>query len=226
MWCHLKHCGYPNLYQLQTMWSRVLPRAVRQGLARRSVVLPSTTVAKAACPSWSCSSFHSSAASSSNSSTYGIVFDVDGVLVRGRENIPGAAGVIDKLNDAAVPYLLMTNGGGVPEVRAVQAVQAVHDMWWLLLLLLVCSTTQADKAAVLGEQLGVELQGEHMLLSHTPMAMLAEKYRDELVLLVGKKRIKDIAHAYGFRNVMTTKELHTLYPRSVSKAKEEGGVYK
>ena len=83
----------------------------------------------------------------------------------------------------------------------------------------VCSTTQADKAAVLGEQLGVELQGEHMLLSHTPMAMLAEKYRDELVLLVGKKRIKDIAHAYGFRNVMTTKELHTLYPRSASKAK-------
>ena len=57
------------------------------------------------------------------------MFDVDGVLVRGRENIPGAAGVIDKLNDAAVPYLLMTNGGGVPEVRAVQAVQAVHDMW-------------------------------------------------------------------------------------------------
>ncbi|CAM9748934.1 unnamed protein product, partial [Ectocarpus sp. 8 AP-2014] len=39
-------------------------------------------------------------------------FDIDGVLVRGQGVLPGARESLKALEDARVPYVFVTNGGG------------------------------------------------------------------------------------------------------------------
>lgn len=41
----------------------------------------------------------------------GIVFDIDGVLLRGRNVIPTAQNAIHKLKDNNIPFIYLTNGG-------------------------------------------------------------------------------------------------------------------
>ena len=41
-------------------------------------------------------------------------FDIDGVLVRGPEVLPGARESLRALEDARVPFVFVTNGGGKP----------------------------------------------------------------------------------------------------------------
>mmetsp|Transcript_27069 Transcript_27069/g.63278 ORF Transcript_27069/g.63278 Transcript_27069/m.63278 type:complete len:112 (-) Transcript_27069:35-370(-) len=97
---------------------------------------------------------------------FGVAFDVDGVLTRVPNAIPGAYEALSKLQAGGVPFCLMTNGGGA---------------------------TEASKAKSLSKLLGLDtpLVPEQICLCHTPMKALAkpgpESLKDETVLLVGKK---------------------------------------
>jgi ribonucleotide monophosphatase NagD (HAD superfamily) len=44
-------------------------------------------------------------------------FDIDGVLIRGKEEIPGATQVLQKLTALHVPFVFVTNGGGCTEAH-------------------------------------------------------------------------------------------------------------
>jgi len=70
-----------------------------------------------------------------------------------------------------IPYVFATNHGGTPE---------------------------AEKGAILAEQLKLPITTEQMLLAHTPMKQLVSKYRDNLILVVGQtKQLTDtIMEAY------------------------------
>lgn len=98
--------------------------------------------------------------------------DIDGVVLRGRELIPGSKQAVLSLREAGVPYSFMTNGGGV---------------------------TEAQKAAQLAVLLEDDSINEsRMLLSHTPMRALAERYRGKRVVLVGGAETVAVAESYGF----------------------------
>ena len=45
----------------------------------------------------------------------GIAFDIDGVLIKGKTVLPQAQRVIKTLYNARIPYIFLTNGGGVSE---------------------------------------------------------------------------------------------------------------
>lgn len=120
-------------------------------------------------------------------STYAVALDIDGVLYRGKQVIPAANEVLNFLKQNNRPWILLTNGGGL---------------------------TEEKKATAISKTIGVEIPAAHLVQSHTPMKQLAEKYRDKLVLLVGKDHVREIAHQYGFRNYITTEEYHSLYPVS------------
>ncbi|RHY52325.1 hypothetical protein DYB26_003616 [Aphanomyces astaci] len=90
---------------------------------------------------------------------FGVVFDVDGVLLRGKTPIPGAADVLQHLHDTKTPYAIMTNGGGVTEVK---------------------------KAEQLSDILKFEIPSTQLCLSHTPMRDLVSTYENDMVLAVGK----------------------------------------
>lgn len=60
----------------------------------------------------SCKTVDSKVPEQTNSSnTVGVVFDIDGVLVRGRKVIDSAKEALSKLEHHNVPYMYLTNGG-------------------------------------------------------------------------------------------------------------------
>lgn len=126
------------------------------------------------------------AASTGAESTIAFAFDVDGVLVRGTEPIPGARETIQLLQDNGIPFIFLTNGGG---------------------------KTEAKHAAVLADRLGVAIDPQQFVQSHSPYHDLVPLYRDKTVLVLGGvgDDIRNLAEAYGFRNVVTTSDLHVKW---------------
>ncbi|KAJ2649302.1 hypothetical protein IWW40_003290 [Coemansia sp. RSA 1250] len=121
-----------------------------------------------------------------------VVFDIDGVLVRGKQTIREARRALDMLSgqnklNRRVPFALLTNGGGVSE--------------------------QA-KASQISRMLGFEISADQVVLAHSPMQVLAPKYHDSHVLVVGgpDRQCADIAHMYGFRNVSTPNDIVAWRP--------------
>ena len=75
--------------------------------------------------------------------------------------------------------MLLTNGGGVTETR---------------------------KAELLTKKLNINVPAERIVQSHTPFRTLVDKYKNELVLVIGSVEAKNIAEHYGFEKVITTGE--------------------
>jgi hypothetical protein len=99
-----------------------------------------------------------SLSSAARKSTPAIAFDIDGVLTLGKDPIPGARDALLRCLDSAIPFCVMTNGGGVME---------------------------SVKAAQLSKWFDVPIAADQVVLSHTPMRSLVPKYKDERILVVG-----------------------------------------
>ncbi|KAJ3405824.1 Haloacid dehalogenase-like hydrolase domain-containing 5 [Chytriomyces hyalinus] len=118
----------------------------------------------------------------------GIAFDIDGVLIRGKRVLPQAIRAIRRVQDARVPFVLLTNGGG---------------------------TTEAAKAKELSRVLDSDIRASQMVLAHTPMAPLAANYSNvnsNAVLILGKSECKDAALAYGFKYPVLAEEILVTCP--------------
>ncbi|KAJ1857934.1 hypothetical protein H4R99_003864 [Coemansia sp. RSA 1722] len=116
-----------------------------------------------------------------------IAFDIDGVLVKGKQALDQGRRALAMLNGhnrlgKKIPFVLLTNGGGVSE---------------------------AAKAADISKRMQTEIRADQVVLAHSPMQSLVEQYADKHVLVVGgiKRRCADIARAYGFANVSTPNDL-------------------
>jgi len=118
-----------------------------------------------------------------------MVLDVDGVLVRGSELVPGAKEALQEMQRDKIPFVFMTNGGGY---------------------------TEEFKAKQYAEKFGIEVDPEQVIVSHTPMKEVAEKHKDDKILLVGKRyeKLLDVLNSYGLTNVMTTEEYHSRAPKA------------
>ncbi|KAJ2733374.1 hypothetical protein IW152_003112 [Coemansia sp. BCRC 34962] len=121
-----------------------------------------------------------------------VALDIDGVLVRGRRALDEGRRALQMLSGdnrlgRRIPFVLLTNGGGVSE---------------------------ADKASSVSRLLGVEVRPEQVVLAHSPMRSLARKYSQKHVLVVGGEqgRCADIARAYGFENVSTPDDVVAWSP--------------
>ncbi|TMW60081.1 hypothetical protein Poli38472_000123 [Pythium oligandrum] len=117
--------------------------------------------------------------------SFGIAFDIDGVLVRGGKELPRARQVLLSLRENNVPHIFLTNGGGCME---------------------------EEKAKNLGRALDLEIDPKQMILSHTPMRELVEKYKDARVLIMGSYDVYTVAREYGFSKVVSVKELAHHHP--------------
>lgn len=117
-------------------------------------------------------------------------FDIDGVLVHGNNLIPQGAEALKMLNGdnmlgIRIPYILLTNGSG---------------------------KTEEARTKQLTEILGVPVELDQFIQSHTPMQALAEYY--ETVLVVGGDgyKIREVAENYGFKNVFLPKDIQAWDP--------------
>ncbi|XP_058026891.1 haloacid dehalogenase-like hydrolase domain-containing 5 isoform X3 [Ahaetulla prasina] len=101
--------------------------------------------------------------------TFGILFDIDGVLVRGRTPIPAARKAFQKLVNSQgqllVPVVFVTNAGNC-----------------------LCQ----KKADQLSHLLEVPISKDQVMMSHSPLRMF-RRYHDKCVLVSGQGPVLDIA---------------------------------
>eukprot|EP00062_Callorhinchus_milii_P017623 gi/632970318/ref/XP_007901582.1/ PREDICTED: cat eye syndrome critical region protein 5-like [Callorhinchus milii] len=120
--------------------------------------------------------------------SFGLLIDIDGVLVRGKTPIPAARKAFRKLLDSRgellVPLVFVTNNG---------------------------STFRQTKADQLTHILGVPISPEQVMLSHSPLRML-NQYHDKHVLVSGQGPVGDIAKSIGFSRAITVEMLREAFP--------------
>jgi HAD superfamily hydrolase (TIGR01456 family) len=137
---------------------------------------------------------------------YGFAFDIDGVLLRGKEVLPQALRAMSKLytpdkTTPRIPLAFLTNGGGMTERR---------------------------KAHQLEQLLGVNIHADQVILSHTPYRSLASKYTDTPVLIIGRNHsIVEVAKNYGFKKTISSQQIArsdpTAFPFWSQKEEWAGG---
>lgn len=115
------------------------------------------------------------------------VFDIDGVLVRGSNAIPSAKPALDLLNKHKVPFILLTNGGGIMERQRVEFLKS---------------------------KLKVPLSPLQLVQSHTPMKVYAKRNKFNRVLVVGGPgdKARYCALDYGFKDVIMPVDIVRNFP--------------
>eukprot|EP00698_Gefionella_okellyi_P003336 TRINITY_DN13106_c0_g1_i1.p1 TRINITY_DN13106_c0_g1~~TRINITY_DN13106_c0_g1_i1.p1 ORF type:complete len:339 (+),score=40.45 TRINITY_DN13106_c0_g1_i1:162-1178(+) len=134
--------------------------------------------------------------------TFGIVFDIDGVVRKSGVPLSAALRVFAVLkahnercllsaqtSSLAIPFVFLTNGGGV---------------------------TEAQYASMLEKQLSIPVSEFQMIESHTPMRELASAFADKRVLLIGVNNY-EISAAYGLRRAITIQDFVVHHPHLVPK---------
>ncbi|XP_051249825.1 haloacid dehalogenase-like hydrolase domain-containing 5 [Dicentrarchus labrax] len=124
----------------------------------------------------------------STSRQAGVLFDVDGVLLRGGTVIPAARRAFQKLldrnNNFLFPVVFVTNAG---------------------------SCQRHHKAQQLSHLLDFQIAPEQVVLSHSPLRML-KSFHDKCVLVSGQGPVTDIANTLGFQKVVSIKQLREHHP--------------
>ncbi|XP_074839869.1 haloacid dehalogenase-like hydrolase domain-containing 5 [Carettochelys insculpta] len=120
--------------------------------------------------------------------TFGFLFDIDGVLVRGRYVIPAAQEAFRKLVDSdgqlRVPVVFVTNAG---------------------------NCLQHVKAQELSDALGLEVSPEQVILSHSPLRLFRQ-FHEKCVLVSGQGPVEENARNVGFQNVVTIQDVRKAFP--------------
>ncbi|XP_042351496.1 haloacid dehalogenase-like hydrolase domain-containing 5 [Plectropomus leopardus] len=122
------------------------------------------------------------------SSSFGLLFDIDGVLVRGRTPIPAAKqcfrNLVDRNGKYKVPVVFVTNAG---------------------------NCMRHTKAEHLSHLLEVEVSPDQVMLSHSPLRMFTQFHKMR-VLVSGQGPVEEVAHNLGFQDVITIDMLREAYP--------------
>ncbi|XP_041651653.1 haloacid dehalogenase-like hydrolase domain-containing 5 isoform X1 [Cheilinus undulatus] len=120
--------------------------------------------------------------------SFGLLFDIDGVLVRGRTPIPAAKqcfrNLVDRNGKYKVPVVFVTNAG---------------------------NCMRQTKAEHLSHLLDVEVSPDQVMLSHSPLRMFTQFHKMR-VLVSGQGPVKEVAHNLGFQDVITIDMLREAYP--------------
>lgn len=119
---------------------------------------------------------------------FGFLFDIDGVIVRGKRVLPAAKDAFELLTDHngnfQVPALFVTNAG---------------------------NSLRSSKAKQLSQWLGINVSEEQVVMSHSPLKMFRQ-FHDKHVLINGQGPIREIAQNIGFKHVTTVEELSACFP--------------
>ncbi|XP_067684516.1 haloacid dehalogenase-like hydrolase domain-containing 5 [Haliotis asinina] len=124
---------------------------------------------------------------SSRSAKFGFLFDIDGVIVRGKKVLPSAKETFSILTDNngefRVPCLFVTNAG---------------------------NTLRQNKAKQLSDWLNVKVHEDQVVMSHSPLKMFRQ-FHDKHVLVSGQGPVQEIARGLGFTRITTVETLrHTF----------------
>ena len=117
------------------------------------------------------------------------MFDIDGVIVRGKNVLPTAPEAFHLLVDQAtgnwrVPTIFVTNAG---------------------------NTLRQEKADKLSSWLNIHVTEDQVVMAHSPLKMFKE-FHNKHVLVVGQGPVEQIARSLGFCQVTTMDQLRHIFP--------------
>jgi HAD superfamily hydrolase (TIGR01456 family) len=119
-------------------------------------------------------------------------FDIDGVLLRSKDPLPGAKETLEFLQKHNISFIFLTNGGG-------------H--------------TEKDHVTQLSKRLHVSGFSEHQFIqSHSPFKDLVPPLANKNILILGGvgNKIREVAQSYGFKHVLTSSDIckadQAVYP--------------
>ncbi|XP_042034813.1 haloacid dehalogenase-like hydrolase domain-containing 5 [Salvia splendens] len=119
----------------------------------------------------------------SQHSSFGVAFDIDGVILHGANPIGNSPRALRKFyNDSGslkIPFLFLTNGGGIPESR---------------------------RALELSDILGVKILPSQVVQGHSPFSTLLKRYENEFIVATGKGEPAVVMSEYGFKRVVSLDE--------------------
>lgn len=119
---------------------------------------------------------------------FGLLFDIDGVIIRGKQILPPVKESFKKLQGDngkfRVPTLFVTNSG---------------------------NSLRSQKAAELSKWIGVEVMESQVVLAHSPLQMF-DYLHNKQILISGQGPITDIACELGFKKTTTIEELVKNFP--------------
>lgn len=119
---------------------------------------------------------------------FGLLFDIDGVIVRGKNVLPPVPESFKRLQGKdgkfRVPTVFVTNSG---------------------------NALRSQKAADLSNWIGFEVTESQVVMAHSPLQMF-HQFHDKQVLISGQGAIKEIAKELGFKKTTTIDELVKNYP--------------
>ncbi|PHH89969.1 hypothetical protein CDD83_4830 [Cordyceps sp. RAO-2017] len=113
-------------------------------------------------------------------------FDIDGVLYRGSQGIPGAREVLRRIRSLGMRYVFLTNGGGAHEDAKVESLTKRLQM------------SRED-----------DVIRNRVIVSHTPMRDWADSVKKQTVLITGShpETARELANQYGFTRAVTPADL-------------------
>ncbi|KAM7278986.1 hypothetical protein ACFE04_006120 [Oxalis oulophora] len=122
--------------------------------------------------------------------SFGIAFDIDGVILLGHNPIGGSSRALKRLYDdhstgaLKIPFVFLTNGGGFRE---------------------------SVRASELTQLLGVNISPLQVLQGHSPFKHLVNEYENDLVVALGKGETAAVMSEYGFKNVLSIDEYASYF---------------
>ncbi|GHJ89943.1 hypothetical protein NliqN6_6345 [Naganishia liquefaciens] len=139
------------------------------------------------CASYRAQRYLNTASRDSFPASLAFAFDIDGVLKQGPNVLPQAKRALDILAgnnrwNTPIPYVLITNGGGVPD---------------------------EERRQRLSKELGHELTANQLVQSHTPLKKVAHEYADKDVLVLGGRRdeCRRVAQSYGIEKAWIAQDV-------------------
>jgi len=115
----------------------------------------------------------------------GIIFDIDGVLVKGKNVLPETLKTLKLLHTLHIPFMFLTNGGG---------------------------KTEKKKAQELSQRFQIPIHEEQVVLGHSPMRTIPDEIKNKIVLVIGPDSCKEVAKSYGFKKPIISKEVISWRP--------------
>jgi len=120
--------------------------------------------------------------------SFGLLFDIDGVIVRGKKVIPKVPETFKKLIDSAgefrIPTVFLTNAG---------------------------NGLTSDKAKQLSEWLNIKVTEENVVMAHSPLKVF-HHFHDKNVLVSGQGPIEEISRKIGFKKIVTIEDIRKAFP--------------
>lgn len=135
-----------------------------------------------------------SASSSQSHRAFAVVFDIDGVLLRGEKVLDGAKEAVNALIQNQIPFAFMTNGGGDFEAKRLSVLQRKLQI-----------------------PVGVVHESTHMILAHTPMQELVDIHKNDRVMVLGCRNELEVGlETYLSDNLNFLKARHYGFEKTVS----------